>query len=377
MSRMAQSINVTEATARTAAPSTAGPVPQPMVATKANGDTAGAPAEHEAGTDGMARSSRVTEANGSTAAPSASLLVPQSKGRTAANLPTAGAPGARRPVGDLQPWGDLTMLRKMSECLVDATKARISTKNRFSHAPAADAVNEDIDTWKRMLKAVHEHEKFCQDMLIDIYTSKVPAHVREWAAGIPGMASGELFPKLIGLAGHPRIAVPMRWEDKVLVPAGEPYYRTPRQFLQFCGCGDPERNPRDMHKPTQAQLLACGKRKSVRPVLHAFSSYLASSGKTVTKEKSKFLGRPRSEKIAMSHYFQIFAAAKADGENHVHQWQCQNRKPPRFAPNGCGTVAHPEWGEPGSPWRSKHAEMHAHKMVHRAFLLDLWNVCEI
>ena len=325
----------------------------------------------------MARPNVRTEAIGATAAPSASPLMPQSKRVTEAIRVTAGASGARRPVSDLHPWGDLRGFRAIAEGLADAVKARVSTENRLLHAPSAGddpLFREKIAP--QMVAAARATEKLYREMLMDTYAQKVPAHVREWAAGIPGIATGELFPKLLGFIGHPRIAIPWHWEESVLVP-GEPYYRSLRELWSWCGCGDPGRNPRDMTKPTREQLLACGKRTQVRPVLHAFSSYLVTAGTPVTKKGSKFLGRPVSEKAASSPFFLLFQKTKEEGAGKVHERQCQNHKPPKFSSNGCGTVAHPEWGEPGSPWRPGHAQAHAHRMVHKEFLRQLWEISEL
>ena len=321
---------------------------------------------------GMARPRGETEATAATAATSASPLVPQLSAVTEATALTAGAPGARGPVKDLHPWGDLRGFRNIAEGLADATKARVSTVNRVERGGTADLIQGE-----EMITMAQDLEKRYREMLMGKYATVVPAHVREWAAGIPGIATGELFPKLLGFIGHPRIAIPWHWEESALVP-GEPYYRSLRELWSWCGCGDPARNPRDLVKrPPQEQVLACGKRTQVRPVLHVFSSYLVTAGTPVTKDKSKFLGRPRSEKAASSPFFLLFQKEKEEGAAKVHQWPCQNHKLPKFSSNGCGTVAHPEWGEPGSPWRPGHAQAHAHRMVHKEFLRQLWEISEL
>lgn len=266
-----------------------------------------------------------------------------------------------------RPWGDLTAGRIYAEALTDAIKARTSTENRVKRGMTADAILGHV-----MITEARDHEARCRGRLLDWYTGHIPEHVRDWAAAIPGLATGELFPRILCTLGHPRIAEPWRWEGKNLIPAGDPYERTLRQLWAFCGCGDPERIP--AKNMSREQLLACGKRTAIRPLLYTFSNYLAMVGMPVTKKDSKLFGRPRSYAAADSPFFKLFIEAKTDGASHIHDRQCQNHKRPPMKPDGCGTVAHPEWGEPGSPWRPGHVLAHAHRIVHKEFLRELWRV---
>lgn len=261
-------------------------------------------------------------------------------------------------------WGDLTPLRVLSEGLSDAKKARISTVNRVERGAIADAI-----TGRDMIKQARDLEAWYEAALLDNYRQLVPDHVRDWAAAIPGMASGELFPRLLGLLGHPRIATPYKWEGREVVPDGESYERTLRQLWSYCGCGDSERNPRSDilgHSPTRDDVLAGGKRTVIRPLLYTFSTYLQ-------------MQHARNEAVADSRYWKVFAEAKAAAAGKVHQRQCQNKRVPMGAAgplgsNGCGTVLHPEWGAPGSPWRPGHCQAHAHRLTAKQFLADLWEV---
>lgn len=271
-------------------------------------------------------------------------------------------------------WGDLAMLRAAAESLTDLIRTRVAAENRaLRGGAAADSAVRD-----RLVAIPRDAEQEGRDFLFALYTDTVPDRIRGWAGGIPGLASGEVFPRLMGLIGDPRIAIPWKWEQadgkRQLVSAGDPYDRSLRQLWQWCGCGDPQKKPES--GMSQEQLLACGKRTVVRPLLYAFSSYIARSGRVVTKEGSKKLGMPVSQTVADSRYFRIFAEQKDYGLTRTHEWQCQNHKRPPLHPSGCGTVAHREWGEPGSPWRPGHAEAHAHRIVAKELLRDLWIVAE-
>jgi hypothetical protein len=272
------------------------------------------------------------------------------------------APRERIPVADPYPWGQLTGMRALAEGLNDAIKSRISTENRVKRGGAADVAMGD-----KMIKLARGTENEYRSMLRQQYEMQVPDKVQEWAASIPGIASGELFPKLLGLLGHPRIAIPYRWDvpeegskaKRVLVPDGEPYERSLRQLWQYCGCGDPKSKPRK--GATQADLLRAGKLTVIRPVLYTFSTYLVMQHK-------------RSEAVLNSKYYKIYAQAKIDAAANVHDEQCQNSKPAHMQSNGCGTRAHPELGAPGSQWRPGHVNGHGHRLVAKEFFRDLFEV---
>lgn len=282
-----------------------------------------------------------------------------------------------------QPWGDLSALRMVSEGLSDAKKARCSTVSRVEHGAAADSIQG-----VRMIEQAWDLERQYEQMLMDEYKHRVPEHVREWAAGVPGMASGESFPRLIGLLGHPRVAIPhetVQVESKnKIITVHNPLYdqafeRSLRQLWSYAGCGDPARNPRDMVKPSQELLLSAGKRTVIRPILFSFSTYIMKN-------------RKRFQSVADSEFWRVFAAAGQGARGHegkcagskwpypcsgthkVHERECRNHKVPPATSNGCGTGANPEWGEPGSPWRPRHCLMHAHRMVAKEFLRQLWIV---
>lgn len=253
---------------------------------------------------------------------------------------------------DPYPWGDLTWFRAASEGLSDAKKARIATVNRVKRGGTSDAIQAG-----RMIKLAEGTEKEYKQILMEQYRNQVPQHVRDWAAAIPCLGTGALFPRILGLLGHPRVAIPWMWENKTLVSAGPPFERSLRQLWQYAGCGDPLRVPRK--NMSREELLACGKRTVIRPLLYTFSSSLVRMHR-------------RSEAVAESRYYKLLTAAKEEAGSRTHAIQCQNHKPPPMRSNGCGTVLHPEWGAPGSPWRPGHIDMHAHRIIAKEFLRDLW-----
>ena len=260
-------------------------------------------------------------------------------------------------------WGDLLALRVLGESLADAKKARVSAVNRAERGGVLREMERDMIT--RPALAVEDEYAH---RLVEEYAKVVPDNVRAWAEGIPGLGSGPLFPRIIAAIGHPRIATPYAWGEvngkPAVVSAGDPFERSLRQLWQYCGCGDPETNPRQDiigHSPTRDDKLRGGKRTTVRPLLHVFSSYLVRM-------------HTRNEKVASSRYYAILEETKKEAAENRHVRQCQNKARPPMSPNGCGTFAHPEWGAPGSLWRPGHINMHAHRIVHKELLRDLWVV---
>ena len=261
-----------------------------------------------------------------------------------------------------EPWGNLSGFRAAGEGLSDAIQARIATNNRVQRGGVADP-----DMGAMMMDWANNLEAQYRTMLMSHYELRVPEEIRDWARTIPGLASGELFPRILGFIGHPCVAVPYMWVEgerhkRELVSAGPPFVRSVRQLWQYCGVGDPESNPKYLTKPTQEQLLRAGKRRQVRPLLYTLTSYLVRA-------------HTRSEAVANSKYYQLYVSTKEQYAEHVHIRECRNKKRPPMASNGCGTVLHPEWGEVGSPWRPGHINAHGHRIVQKAFLGDLWDVC--
>jgi hypothetical protein len=271
-------------------------------------------------------------------------------------------------------WPGTADLRAVSQQVADAIHQRVQTENRAGHA----ANNIDADLAKVMVASARQHEDDMRRLLTDVYLVHVPESVRAWIATVPGLASGELFPRICGITGNPRVAIPMRWtgESPVPVPDGPPRWRSPRQLLQWAGGGNPYLLPySDLlgHPVTREDKMAAGKRTQLRPLLHTWTGLLLRSASPVTKEGSAKFGQPVSQAAAGSKYWQVFCAAREAAQSKVHERTCKNRKLAPFS-NGCGTVAHPEWGEPGSPWRPQHVLRHAHRLAQKEFMIDFWLV---
>ena len=421
-------------------------------------------------------------------------------------------------MSDLE-WGDVRSLRMAAEGVADAIKKRTGTMNRV-RSGMADLMTSEQPTKKE----IENHplvqidlfaEERARELLQSMYVQNVPLKVREWAASVPILKSGELFPRICGMTGNPRLAIPLRMEgtgkNRKAVPDGEPYWRECRclcencaiarrnpdedgalhchvrkdacsglrDFWQWCGCGDPERFPRTAAElkelgvqviglnievgdyvdegdiilslkggkgigdipspvagivteisvqagsswvkegdeicqvrpvvPTEAKevtaisgteairetgqatdlteakegtvpvlvpdlgefgiirpqeyLLSMGKRTTVRPLLRAFSNHL-------------LMNSSRSQDIKDSELFKIFTEARTAAEAKVHTRVCRNKKIPPLSPNGCGTSAHPEWGEVGSPWRDGHKNAHAHRVLQKEMLRMFWEAAE-
>lgn len=434
-------------------------------------------------------------------------------------------------MSDLE-WGDTRNLRMAAEGVADAIKKRTGTMNRV-RSGMADLMAGGQPTEKEikahpLVQIDLFAEERARELLQSMYVQNVPLKVREWAASQPILKSGELFPRICGMTGNPRLAIPLRMEGtgkaRKAVPDGEPYWRecrclcencaiarrSPdedgalhchvrkdacsglRDFWQWCGCGDPERFPRtaaelkdlgvqviqvnveigdhveagdvilslkagkgigDVPSPVtgivtsiavqagsswvregdeicqvspmvetvamsdtgqatlateakaataisgteairetgqatvrteakggtipvlvpdlgefgiikpQEYLLSMGKRTTVRPLLRAFSNQL-------------IMGSARSQDIKDSELFKIFTEARIAAEAKVHARNCQNKKIPPLSPNGCGTSAHREWGEIGSPWRNGHKNAHAHRVTQKELLRMFWEAAE-
>jgi hypothetical protein len=271
-------------------------------------------------------------------------------------------------------WPGTAELRMTAQSLDDAIQERIRTTNRLGH----EEMSIDADVSKTMLASVEGHENTMRTLLREVYEQRVPGFIRIWAQEVPGLSTGALFPRIVGIIGNPQTAIPYKWSDDgtMIVPDGPPRLRTVRQLWQWGGAGDPFHRPYSDalgHPVTQADKLRAGKRTQLRPLLYAWSSSLQRSATPVTKEGSAKFGTPMSQAAADSKYWAIFKHAREQGQGKLHKQFCKNRK---RAPgsNGCGTVAHPEWGEEGSPWRPGHVQAHAHRLTQKELLRDYWRV---
>lgn len=74
-----------------------------------------------------------------------------------------------------------------------------------------------------------------------------------------------------------------------------------------------------------------------------------------------------------AHYRDIYDEAKAKYADTKHDHPCRNSVRIKGTGNGCGTRAHPEWGEPGSSLRPSHVHARAIRAVMRAVAFDLYD----
>lgn len=305
-------------------------------------------------------------------------------------------------------WKDMSRLRMAAMTLLDAKKVRMATSNRVgAYERLYDTAGDKkllsmAGEWMNL--AATEREDALADKVREYYAEDVPLKVRAWATEVPYLASGELFPLLIGLIGNPRHAVPLKLvgagAKRHLEPDGDPYDRDDiRQLWSWCGIGDPGRVPQKktdliaLGLDPQKEMLALGRRTTVRPLLYTWSSRLVMASRPVTKQDSRKFGLPTSEVAASSDYFRAFTARRAEtaghegkcdpgtwptpcAKLHVHRHErvCRNTHRPPLSPNGCGTTEHPEWGEVGSVWRPGHCESDALRYIQKMMLRDLYRI---
>jgi hypothetical protein len=228
-------------------------------------------------------------------------------------------------------WGDMTILQYLGQGLADQKDQRIRNNNRLDRGGIA----LDPVLAAEIKSLAESSEEGYNRMLMAEYERRVPESVRKWAASIPGLASGELFPRIIASIGHPRIATP-RYPDpddpKRTLIAAPSYIRGPHELRAYCGAGSPWRKP---HKGmTQAELFAMGKIRQVRPLLYTWTTMLV---KMATPAKTgKHIGDPKSAYAASSSWWQTFTSTKRMYAGHDGK---------------CGT----EWPSPCAGSHRKHS----------------------
>lgn len=235
-------------------------------------------------------------------------------------------------------------------------------------------------------KAALNFEKQARDYLREVYELEVPEKVKLWAEDTPVIASGELFPRIVGLLGNPRYAIPMRMEgtgaDRRAVPDGEPYDRRLHSLWQYAGRGDPDLAP---VKGDQATLLRRGKITTVTPLLYTFSDLLVKAAGRSEEAKDSPLYKVYLEQKRYATGHDRMGDSWCEGTtwpykcsvtHRRHAKVCKNRHIPPLSSNGCGVTAHPEWGEIGSTWRPGHCNAHALRIVQKEFLRQFWLAAE-
>lgn len=162
--------------------------------------------------------------------------------------------------------------------------------------------------------------------------------------------------RLLGAIGDPLTRPQIIRDDGTVEPAR---YRNVSELLSLCGHGDPARKRRS--GMTQAEAKATGNPEAKKRVRLIAMSCVKLDG---VPDKN---GRRR----ALSPYRLVYDQARAENASKVHASECRNRKPYWAKPNGCGTSAHPELGEAGTPWRDGHQLGDALRKVGKQFLKDL------
>jgi hypothetical protein len=76
-----------------------------------------------------------------------------------------------------------------------------------------------------------------------------------------------------------------------------------------------------------------------------------------------------------SPYRAVYDRGREVYADRTHTAVCRNTQRPPGG-NGCGTSLHPEWGEPGSPWRPGHQHAAAMRLIMKEVLRDLWLVSQ-
>ena len=183
--------------------------------------------------------------------------------------------------------------------------------------------------WVSLAKEIERNEKLAKKLL-ELEVRKLPFN--DWIDANPGVGYVSIG-RLLGEIGNPA--------DR----------ETPSQLVAYCG-----------------YHVVGGKRPRRKDGVN-----------WNVKAKSKvYVVATRCKLAGDGPYEALYREAKAKAANKTHTYQCQNTvKPSLTGPkgsNGCGTKAHPEWGEPGSLWRPGHQEQHAISVVARRILIDLWEI---
>lgn len=234
------------ATASTAAPETAGPLAQmtgqPAPASTAIDESAGT---HDPGVRGR-NDSLLDSGAGVGPSPTAvqppAVLDPWDPGGPDAPISV--------PPADVNAAVGFAQLRVLADTLEDVMRLRISIGNRVGAAAIETfAVTQHLDgisdTEKKLYLALRRHFRV------------VTPDIRQWVLDTPGLGE-PLMARIVGALGDPVIATPYRWDtnppdgheclpacgaERHLI-AEEPFRRTPRQLLAYCGWGDPARRRR-------------------------------------------------------------------------------------------------------------------------------------
>jgi hypothetical protein len=272
-------------------------------------------------------------------------------------------------------------LRRAARTFDDIQHERILIGNRIVHDedPTAAAVKD----------ALLEAEQRARKWIETVYKSVAPEGVLKWQEATPGI-SGYQLGRLLGEAGHPRLAMPYRQienpdfdpeqpqsadnEKRLAVPL-DPYLRSVSQWWQRCGHGAPGRAPKGA---SQEDMLKLGLPKA-KVVVHL-----------MVESCFKLTGQPdkNGQARALSPYRVVADEAKAKYAERVHTGPCSGGwvsagqrvvfakckiDGDRHAVSGSKFDHYAEAGDPFSP-----AHIHAIGLRHagKAMLADLYDAAQ-
>lgn len=231
--------------------------------------TASAAADESAGPDPGARGRNASRSDsGAGVDPSPTAVQPP-----AVQYPWDSGPDAPIPVppAHVDAAVGFAQLRILADTLDDVMRTRIAIENRVRAAaiesfPIEHHLDGISDTEKKLSLALRRQFRI------------VTPEIRQWVLDTPGLGE-PLMARIIGALGDPVVATPYRWDtappvehecnpgcgkDRHLV-AEEPFKRTPRQLLAYCGWGDPTRRRRV--GMTAADAAALGNQR-LKPLLY-------------------------------------------------------------------------------------------------------------
>lgn len=246
----------------------------------------------------------------------------------------SGHTGVETHTGLAAPAPSWRILRAAAEIYGDFQQFRIAAANR------AERGGVPPEEFEGLLEELRDQEASLLRRLRRAYRLAVPVAIREWQASTLGLGE-PTFARLLGHLGHPRHAIPWRWEGKgkdgrILVP-DPPYERNIGQLWSYCGVGDPTRRRRAGMNAEAA--LACGSPR-LRSLLFVISECCV--------------------KVGAGPYRAVYDEARVQYATRTHAAPC----PP------CGPPGRP--APEGSPWSKKHQHVAAMRKVAKEVLRDLW-----
>lgn len=153
------------------------------------------------------------------------------------------------PTYDPRPWLEL---RVLADAFARVQQNRIAISNQIGAGAMPPEIIEEI------LNDYNHSENLVRLAMVRKFR-KVAPEIREWSKSDAAVGIGEhLLARLLGVIGHPVIAVPHRWvgtgSDRVL-EEGEPFRRNLYKLYSYAGVGDPSRKRRKGMSESDAAAL--------------------------------------------------------------------------------------------------------------------------